>query len=123
MIISLPFKTPTVNHLYTRNKFGNQCKTAEANKLKKEIDSIIKALSLSSKELEGKKLKVSVEIYEDWLTKDGEVKKKDVANREKFIIDSIFESLGLDDKFVYELNIRKVQSEDEFAIIKIGDYI
>ena len=66
-----------------------------------------------------KKLKVRVEIHEDWLTKKGEIKRKDVANRENFLIDSVFNALGIDDKFIFEHNIIKCQDSREFSIIKI----
>ena len=122
MIITIPFKTPTVNHLYTRNRFGNQCKTSEANKLKKHIVDLLQAISIDPLRDPPAKLKVVVEVYEDWLTKAGEVKKKDVANREKFLIDSIFEALGLDDRYIYELIVRKIQSDNEQAIIRIERY-
>lgn len=66
------------------------------------------------------KLSVRVEIYEDWHTKKGDVKKKDIANREKFLIDSVFNALGLDDCFVFEHTMIKVQSDKEKAIIVIS---
>ena len=126
MIITLPFKTPTVNHLYFNWK-GRTIKTKEAKELKNKITELVKVqdgswYAIQLKELKDKKLKVVVEVYENWLTKKGEVKRKDVANREKFIIDSVFDSLGIDDKYIYELIIRKVQSEKEQAIIKIEVY-
>jgi len=120
MIITIPFKTPTVNHLHGHNKFGNTYLKPEAKKLKEHIADLVNVLP---KEVLGhRKLKVIVEIQEDWLTKEGKVKRKDVANREKFLIDSIFEVLMLDDKYIYELIIRKIQSEKEQAIIKIEEY-
>jgi len=123
MIITLPFKTPTVNHLYFNWK-GRTIKTKEAKELKKEILELVGGSwnEIQSRQIKDKTLKVVVEVYEDWLCKDGSVKKKDVANREKFIIDSVFDSLGIDDKYIYELIIRKVQSEKEQAIIKIEVY-
>ena len=68
------------------------------------------------------KLSVRVEIYEDWHTKKGAVKKKDVANREKFLIDSVFKALELDDCFIFEHVMRKVQSVEEKAVIAIEEF-
>jgi len=56
------------------------------------------------------------------IPKKGEVKRKDVANREKFLIDSVFDALGIDDKFIFEHNISKCQDTEEFALIKIEEY-
>ena len=65
------------------------------------------------------KVSVLIEVYEDWNCKDGTVKKKDISNREKFLIDSIFEALGLDDRYIFEHTMRKVQSMEEKAIVTI----
>lgn len=119
MQIIIPFKTPTVNHLYTRNRFGNQCKTGEANKLKKEINEIVEERTHHEAIYYNQKLKVTIEIHEDWYCKNLSVKKKDIANREKFLVDAIFDSLGLDDKFIFEESIKKIQSDEEKAIINI----
>lgn len=117
--IKLPFKTPTINLLYWHRGNIKIMKT-EARKLREEIKEIvIKSLPFFCPNLNAG-LKVRVEIHENWFCKNGSVKKKDVANREKFLIDSVFGALGIDDKFIFEHNIIKVQDKNsEFAIIKI----
>jgi hypothetical protein len=114
MKIKIPFKTPTINHLYW-HKGNIKILTKEARELKKKIYELVPTNNIEV----GTKLKVEVEIYENWLTKKGEVKKKDISNREKFLIDSIFDALGIDDKFIFEQKMKKVQSDQEFAIILI----
>jgi len=104
--IKIPFKTPSINHLYYHR--GNmKILTKEARELKEEIKQIVY------------KSRVEVEIHENWLTKKGEIKKKDIANREKFLIDSVFAALGMDDKFIFEHSMKKVQDDQEFAVITI----
>ena len=117
IIITIPFKTPTINHLYGQNGVRKYLKP-EAKELREEIFEIVQ------KEYPGRfdcveKLKVTVEIHENWLTKSMSVKRKDISNREKFLIDSVFDAIGIDDKYIYEHTMKKVQSEDEFAVIKI----
>lgn len=111
----LPFKTPTVNHLYWHR--GNiRIMYQTAKKLREDIIKLITPCP----ELEGNKLSVKIEIYENWLCKNGSVKKKDIANREKFLIDSIFKGLNIDDRYIYEHTMIKVQSEQlEGAMVKI----
>jgi Holliday junction resolvase RusA-like endonuclease len=120
MIITIPFKTPSVNHLYF-NFRGFQRLTTEARKLQIEIAELVnKVLQTEDiEEFKNKHLKISVDIYEDWYCKDKSVKKKDLSNREKFLIDAIMESLGLEDKFVFEETMRKIQSKEEKAIVTI----
>ena len=95
--------------------------TKEARELKEEIKQIVyKSLPFVCSNLNDG-LRVEVEIHENWITKKGEIKKKDIANREKFLIDSVFAALGIDDKFIFEHSMKKVQDDQEFAIIKIEE--
>lgn len=118
--IKIPFKTPTINHLYWHR--GNmKIMTTEAKKLKEKIKEIVlKDISLFIPNLNAG-LKVEVEVHENWLTKEGAVKKKDISNREKFLIDSVFDALNIDDKYIFEHSMKKIQDEkEEFAIVKIS---
>jgi len=122
MIIKIPFKTPTVNHLYGRN--GNRSfLKAEAKRLREEIKEIVHNSypNLGMKEFADEPLKVTTYIYEDWYTKKGTVKRVDIANREKFLIDSVFDALGIDDKFIFEHKMIKKDwdNSNEHTIIEI----
>lgn len=118
MIVEIPFKTPSVNHLYF-TWHNTRILTKEARILKKKIIDLIKEndeIFYYSNSL----LKVKVEIYENWFCKNGKAKRADIANREKFLIDSVFEALGLDDRFIFEHTMIKIQSEtEEKAVIEI----
>ena len=94
----------------------------EARKIKEEINRIIDYnIGYVFNSDPNTKLKINIEIHEDWFTLKGDVKRKDIANREKFLVDSIFESLGLEDKYIFEHSMKKIQSEEEFAVIKIEE--
>ena len=119
MIIKVPFKTPSVNHLYGQRGFRKYL-TKEAKKLREEIDKIVKSHPYSDKQdLKDKPLKVITTIYENWYCQDGNVKRTDIANREKFLIDSIFSAIGVDDKLIFEHTMIKKPSNEEYAIIEI----
>lgn len=118
MIITIPFRTPTINHLYGQRGFRKYL-MPEAKKLREEIKEIVlKDISFICPNLNDG-LKVTTEIHEDWFCKNGSVKRKDIANREKFLIDSVFDALGIDDKFIFGHTMRKIQSNEEKAIIII----
>lgn len=121
MIIKIPFKTPSVNIMYGHTMRGNFYLKKEGKDLRKEIIEIVNN-SIDPIFYDTDKLKVTVEIHENWYTKKDIVKKKDIANREKFLIDSVFEALELDDKMIFEHNMKKIQSDKEFALIKIEVY-
>jgi len=123
MKITIPFKTPTINHLYWHR--GNmKIMKKEAKALREEITRIIQEDTehdpITSPPV---KLKVNVDIHEDWYCKNGSVKRKDVLNREKFLIDSIFDALGIDDKFIFEHTMKKIQDEKEYAVIEIASMV
>lgn len=89
---------------------------SEAKELRKEIENIVRPMP----EFNGHKLSVEVEVHENWLCKNGSIKKKDILNREKFMIDSIFGALQVDDKYIFDHRMIKVQDlEKEFCVIKI----
>jgi Holliday junction resolvase RusA-like endonuclease len=119
MKIIIPFKTPTINHLYWHRGSAKIMKS-EAKELQKQIISIVGGLNSQSPLITpDTHLKVTTEIYEDWYYKNGDIAKKDVSNREKFLIDSVFKGLELDDKQIFEQTFKKIQSEEEKAIISI----
>ena len=122
MIIKIPFKTPSVNHLYGFRGFRKYLKT-EAKKLREEIDKIVKSYPYSDKQdLKDKPLKVVVYLYEDWYCLNGSVKRVDVDNRAKFLLDSVFNALGIDDRYIFELTMIKTTSlndNENHAIIEI----
>ena len=117
ILIKIDKKTPTINHLYGQHGFRKFIKP-EGKEIREYIKNCIKEQSNGI--AFNDKLSVTIQIYENWLTKDGNVKKKDLDNRCKFLLDSIFEPLNIDDKFIWELKMIKVQSEcKECAIVRI----
>lgn len=120
MIIKIPFKTPSVNHLYFNFK-NVRILTKEARQLKKDIAEIVEKLEIDI--ANDKPLKVVCSIYEDWYCKNGTIKRADIANREKFLIDAVFDGLGIDDRFIFEHSMIKVQSLEEKAIIEISPIV
>lgn len=118
MKIIIPFKTPTINHLYW-HKGNMKIMTTEAKKLRERINEI--CFFLDKTGLGNKKIDMFIDIYENWETKKGEIKKKDLLNREKFLVDSIFEAIGIDDKFIFKQTFRKIQSDEEKAVIEIRE--
>ena len=115
--VKIPFKTPTINHLYF-NWNNRRILTKEAREMKEDIKKIINSSNFSLFQ-EETPLKVIVDVHENWFTQKGKVARKDISNREKFIVDSVFDALGIDDKFIFEHTMRKVQSKKEKAIVMI----
>jgi len=120
MIIKIPFKTPTTNLMYATFN-GNRVKSKQARELSKEVKEIM--LNSKYKIIEGE-LDVTIEIHSNWYNKDKTIKKRDIANLEKFITDSIFENLkDMDDRQIFKLTMWKIQSDEEFAKVEIKQLV
>jgi len=114
MKFKIPFKTPTINLMYSTFR-GHRVKSKEARELAEEVGQYVNQTEV----IEGE-LKVTIDIYSNWYNKDGTIKKRDIANLEKFITDSIFNNLeGMDDKQIFEIRMEKFQSDEEFSIVEI----
>jgi len=112
----IPFKTPTVNTMYATFR-GHRVKSKEARELSKEIDLIVKATPY--KEISGE-LEVIINIYSNWYNKNKTIKKRDIANLEKFITDSIFSNLEMDDSQIFKITMNKFQSDKEYTEVEIN---
>ncbi len=122
MKITINRRIPTINLLYWHKGNIKILKT-EARELRsyiqEQVDEQIDYLDLT--DYRDKKLKVIIDVYENWFTKKGLVKKLDISNREKFFTDSVFMALGLDDKFIFKHEMNKIQSETNKSIINIEE--
>ena len=85
--VKIPFKTPTHNHLYWHR--GNiKILTKEAREIREKITGIVNLNKPNCFKFADTKLKVEIDIYENWFTIKGLIARKDIANRSKFIVDS-----------------------------------
>lgn len=119
MKFKIPFKTPTINNMYVQ--FRN---LRIKSKISKEQAELVKQIVLNSPTyiIEGE-LKVTIDIYSNWYNKDGTIKKRDIANLEKFITDSIFVNLDeMDDKQIFKITMNKIQSNEEFTLVEINKW-
>ena len=59
------------------------------------------------------KITIIIKYHDNWYYKNGKLKRKDVQNMDKLIIDAIFKRLGVDDSHVWcNVNV-KVQNMEE----------
>lgn len=58
--------------------------------------------------LKDHELSVEINIYKtNWYCKNGNVRKIDLSNYEKFITDQIFKTVGIDDSYIFKLEMNK----------------
>lgn len=114
MMFRMQLKAPTVNQMYSTFR-GHRVKSKAARDFAKDVENLMKSIPLDN--IEGE-LIVIIKIYSRWYNKNGTIKKKDIANFEKAIIDSIFSNLEMDDSQIFELKLQKIHSEtEEFEVL------
>ena len=59
---------------------------------------------------------LSLEFHEDWYTKAGKVKRKDVPNLVKACVDALADRYSFDDSWLWDMMCRKVQSPERVGI-------
>ena len=67
---------------------------------------------------EGMKLEAELTYNSNWFNKDGSIKKKDITNYEKAVMDSLFDAfkqknLNIDDSQIFRFIMVKNESKDE----------
>ncbi len=58
------------------------------------------------------KFSIYIEIHQDWYYHNKKLKKQDIQNLDKLIIDAIFEQIKVDDSALFETTIKKIQAKD-----------
>ena len=56
---------------------------------------------------------INIYIYYNWLFKNGKLRKLDVQNLDKLVVDAVFEQGGVDDSHVVVEKVQKIQSRVE----------
>lgn len=114
----------SVNKMYYIKPKGNRkVLTIKARELRARImEDTIKQIGHRANQIveEDEPQRIEITFMGDWLTLEGEVRKTDIDNRLKFLIDSIYNAIGFDDKYIYEIKAKKHQSNETacFVIIK-----
>lgn len=62
----------------------------------------------------------NADIYMRTLHKNGKVKRHDLQNLEKCLIDTVCEKLGFGDEFIFAKRTRKIESDKERVEVEIG---
>lgn len=115
----------SINQLYFQPKgsrskvltpLGREFKAKVVNDITLQLKSVTNLAYFCDKTLK-------LELYygSNWYNKDGTIKKKDISNYEKAVVDSLFDCLPqLDDSQIFRNCLNKVQSKTEFVVIVIS---
>lgn len=114
----LPFP-PSANHMYKICR-GFPRKTEIYRELEWVYASIVKKHRIV---LENKPHSFFLYFHDNWLTKAGTPRRSDVDNLIKTCMDMVTRSIGVDDKWIFEIHAFKVQSTLKKVEIKITDFV
>lgn len=112
----VPLLPESVNSLYKINyKFRTVYMSDEGRSFKYNAKLFMPPMQFS----DNSRFSLSVEYHGDWYCKNGSVKRSDMQNLDKLVIDTIFEHIGIDDKFLWELHTKKVLDVSGFMVITL----
>ena len=114
-------RTPSINHLYGFRGYRRFIKKEGAELRSMIFSKINSKKPLNIDNFKDSELNVDIEIYEDWYTKKGKIARADIDDRAKFILDSVFKAIDVDDRNIFQLNMLKVQSDECYFIIRISN--
>lgn len=64
---------------------------------------------------------LSIYVYQNWYYKNGKLKKEDIHNMDKILIDAMFNKWGIDDSRVSQMCIHKVQSlGEQYVMVRVA---
>jgi len=113
MRLEFPYKIAmSVNKMYYNARNGKVLRPEARNLRARVINDVINQIR-DEKVCKFRKIILKVEYLENWYYQNGEVIKKDLDNRLKFLIDSICMALGIDDKMIFKIVVEKIQHDEE----------
>lgn len=112
----IPLLPPSMNKLYAINyRTRSVYMTPEAREFKSKMKLFITSMPI---DLE-KKLSLKLDVHTDWYFKNGKLKKSDIQNLIKVVVDALSERLGFDDSLIWSFTANKIQSNDSFIWLEL----
>lgn len=106
----LPSPPPSMNSLY--NVMFNQrmiTMKPEARLYKNQMKMCVPKITVAT----DAKVSLTLDVTQDWFYKNGKIKKQDVHNMSKVLVDLICEKMGFDDSQVWSFSMTKTDNKKE----------
>ena len=117
------FKVPGIPPSYTHSfKINYNLKqtylSATAREFKKKVVLFMPIIHLDiTPQI---KLAMHNRYHSDWFYKNKNIRKKDVQNMNRLLIDAVFSKLGLDDKHLFCVTDEKIQApENDYTVVRL----
>lgn len=125
LVFRFNFEPISINKLFVNIPGqARRFKSPEGKKFSADIRAVIDQMSLMPyiSALHGKKLEVSITVgLNSWFLKDGKtIRKRDVDNLSKALLDNVFACLeGLDDSQIWNLHMYKKATADPEILMSV----
>lgn len=108
---------PSYNkHFKINYNFREVYLSDETKTFKTKVKFLIPQITITEMD----KLRVTIMYNHDWHYKNGKIRKKDIQNLDKLLIDAIAERLGFDDSQFFEVHLFKIQNDKEsFTVVNL----
>ena len=114
---TIPFLPPSMNSLYGISTKGGGVKVflkSEGRTFKEKAKLFMPPRTIPSSLL----LDVEAKVYDQWFSVNGNVKKKDITNLDKILMDAIAEKyLDLEDQRIWKRVIEKCDGKDKIEVV------
>jgi Holliday junction resolvase RusA-like endonuclease len=114
----VPGLPESMNSLY---KFNTLTRTMYISREAREYKNDVKRFMPPCK-FNTSRFHITIDLRGNWFYKNGKVKRADIQNLTKLLIDSIFEKLGLDDSSVWSMLVTKTQADREETHVELISY-
>ena len=112
----IPLLPTSMNKLYAINyRTRSVYMTHEARTFKSQMKMFISAYPVSIND----KLSFSLDVYTNWYHGNGNLKKSDIQNLIKVVVDSVAERLGFNDAQVFSFSANKIQSIENYCTVTL----
>lgn len=102
----LPAPPPSMNSIYNILYFKRRVEMKpEVRAYKNQAKMYVPMFSTEKSD----KVGISMSVAQDWFFKNGAIKKQDVQNMAKVLVDVVAEKMGFDDSQVWTFTLEKVQ--------------
>jgi Holliday junction resolvase RusA-like endonuclease len=108
--LEVPMLPPSVNSYWKVAKWGGRYITPDGIRFK----NLLGAINRGQRVTTTKRLRLVIELHNnEWLTKKGAIRKIDLDNFSKCCCDALFAAIGLDDSFIWELFMFKIEAQEK----------
>ena len=111
--ITIPGHCISANALYKHNRNGGIYLSDDAKAYRAMAKAHVEKAMKTGGSYGGGEVVVRVESFDNYYTKAGLIRDVDIDNSVKNLLDSIFPVLGVRDKVVFDLHIKKKQSTSD----------